>query len=45
MNLRAVKLRPWPEMIAGFNDTVKRYSAVATHDGTGIGNVAHRPHR
>ena len=39
MNVRAVKLSPWSEMITLFNDTVRRYSAVAAHDGTGIGNV------
>ena len=37
-------------MIAGFNYIVKRYGAVAAHDGTGIGNVVNdlideRPHK
>ena len=35
MNVRAVKLSPWSEMITLFSDTVRRYSAVAAHDGTG----------
>ena len=37
--LRRVNRRPWPEMIGYFNDAMKRYNAVAAHDGTGIGNV------
>lgn len=37
--LRRVNRRPWPEMVKMFNDVMKRYQAVAAHDGTGIGNV------
>ena len=37
--LRRVNRKPWPEMIAMFNDVLNRYQAVAAHDGTGIGNV------
>jgi hypothetical protein len=37
--LRRVNRKPWPEMIAMFNDVLNRYQAVSAHDGTGIGNV------
>ena len=37
--LRRVNRKPWPEMIAMFNDVLGRYQAVSAHDGTGIGNV------
>ncbi|NQW72638.1 MAG: hypothetical protein HQ453_07895 [Actinobacteria bacterium] len=37
--LRAVNKKPYPEMAAMFNDALMKYQAVATHDGTGIGNV------
>lgn len=37
--LRRVNRKPWPEMIEMFNQVMKNYGAVATHDGTGIGNV------
>jgi hypothetical protein len=30
---------PWPEMIAKFNDRVKKYGGQACHDATGIGDV------
>ena len=34
-----VNRRPYPQMIGWFNDAIKRYSADAIHDGTGLGNV------
>jgi len=34
-----VNRRPYPQMIGWFNDAIERYSAVAIHDGTGLGNV------
>ena len=37
--LRRVNRKPWPEMVKMFNEVLNRYQAVATHDGTGIGNV------
>ena len=39
VSLRRVNRKPWPEMIAMFNDVLGRYQAVSAHDGTGIGNV------
>ena len=37
--LRRLNRKPWPEMIAMFNDVLNRNQAVSAHDGTGIGNV------
>lgn len=34
-----VNRRPYPQMIGWFNDAIKRYSADAIHDSTGLGNV------
>lgn len=34
-----VNRRPYPQMIGWFNDAIKRFSADAIHDGTGLGNV------
>ena len=39
VNLRMMRRRPWPQMIAAFNDITKRYFGTSAHDATGIGNV------
>jgi Terminase large subunit, T4likevirus-type, N-terminal len=39
--LRRVHRRPYPEMIASFDQVRTRYHAVGMHDGTGLGNVVH----
>lgn len=31
--------RPWPQMVARFNERLARYGGDAAHDGTGIGDV------
>ena len=30
---------PWPQMVAKFDERVRRYPLAAAHDGTGLGNV------
>lgn len=39
--VRKFNRRPWPTMIAAFNEVVNRYQAVSAHDATGLGNVVH----
>jgi hypothetical protein len=31
--------RPWPSMVARFEDRIQRYGGEAAHDGTGLGDV------
>ena len=39
--LRRVNRQSYRAMIAGFDEVVNRYNAVAKHDKTGLGNVVH----
>jgi hypothetical protein len=31
--------RPWPQMVARFEERIQRYEGTAAHDGTGLGDV------